>query len=125
MIFIRFPDEQAHGKKTKIIRRLELFLENCTLKPKEIFKTSKNLLSRDNKKPKRKKAEEETERCATLCARRGQAKKSTGRMPWHQEPKKDVTSCEKLRGGANIQRSADIRMGKPGRENPGHHAVNT
>ena len=26
-----------------------------------------------------------------------QAKKSVGRMPWHQEPKKDVTSCEKLR----------------------------
>ena len=25
-------------------------------------------------------------------------------------PKKDVASCEKLRGGANIQRSADIRM---------------
>ena len=26
-----------------------------------------------------------------------QAKKSVGRMPWHQEPKKDVISCEKLR----------------------------
>ena len=26
-----------------------------------------------------------------------QAKKSTRRMPWHWEPKKDVTSCEKLR----------------------------
>ena len=26
-----------------------------------------------------------------------QAKKSIRRMPWHQEPKKDVTSCEKLR----------------------------
>ena len=23
-------------------------------------------------------------------------------MPWHQEPKKDVISCEKLWGGANI-----------------------
>ena len=22
-------------------------------------------------------------------------------MPWHQTPKKDVTSCEKLRGVAN------------------------
>ena len=22
-------------------------------------------------------------------------------MPWHQEPKKDVVSCEKLRGDAN------------------------
>ena len=26
-----------------------------------------------------------------------QAKKSTGRMPWHRKPMKDVTSCDKLR----------------------------
>ena len=32
----------------------------------------------------------------------GQAKKSARGMPWHQEPTKDVTSCDKLRGGANI-----------------------
>ncbi len=31
-------------------------------------------------------------------------------MPWHQAPKKDVTSCEKLRGAANKPRSADVRM---------------
>ena len=30
-----------------------------------------------------------------------QAKKSAGWMPWHQEPTKDVISCEKLRGAAN------------------------
>ena len=30
-----------------------------------------------------------------------QAKKSIRRMPWHQEPKKDMTSCERLRGAAN------------------------
>ena len=28
---------------------------------------------------------------------RVQAKKSTGRMPWHREPTKDVTTCDKLR----------------------------
>ena len=33
----------------------------------------------------------------------GQVKKSTGRMPWHWEPMKDVTSCDKLRAGANIR----------------------
>ena len=33
----------------------------------------------------------------------GQAKKSARGMPWHQEPKKDVTSCDKPRGGANIR----------------------
>ena len=32
---------------------------------------------------------------------RGQAKKSARGMPWHQEPMKDVISCEKLRGAAN------------------------
>lgn len=31
----------------------------------------------------------------------GQALKSTRGMPWHQEPMKDVTSCDKLRGAAN------------------------
>ena len=34
-------------------------------------------------------------------------------MPWLSEAKKDVISCEKPRGGANILRSADIRMGQP------------
>ena len=55
----------------------------------------------------------------------GQAIKSVGRMTWHQEPKKDVTSCEKLRLGANIHRPADIRMGKPGTAIPYHCMVNT
>ena len=32
----------------------------------------------------------------------GQATKGARRMPWHWEPMKDVVSCEKLRGGANI-----------------------
>ena len=32
----------------------------------------------------------------------GQAEKSARGMPWHQEPMKDVTSCDKPRVGANI-----------------------
>ena len=31
----------------------------------------------------------------------GQATKGARGMPWHQEPTKDVTSCEKPRGAAN------------------------
>ena len=31
-----------------------------------------------------------------------QAKKSIRRMPWHREPTKDVTNCDKLRGVVNI-----------------------
>ena len=41
---------------------------------------------------------------------KGQANKSIGRMPWYQEPMKDVISCEKLWGDANSYRSTDIRM---------------
>ncbi len=34
-------------------------------------------------------------------------------MPRLSEAKKDVISCEKLRGGANNLRSAGVRMGQP------------
>jgi hypothetical protein len=34
-------------------------------------------------------------------------------MPRLSEAKKDVTSCEKLGGGANNLRSQDVRMGQP------------
>ena len=34
-------------------------------------------------------------------------------MPWLSEAKKDVISCDKPRGEANIPRSADFRMGQP------------
>ena len=44
---------------------------------------------------------------------KGQVRKSVGRMTWHQEPKKDVTSCDKPGLGANIHRPRDFRMGKP------------
>lgn len=47
----------------------------------------------------------------------GQANKSIRRMPWHWEPKKDVTSCDKLREGANIRKSVDFRMRELSRRN--------
>jgi hypothetical protein len=34
-------------------------------------------------------------------------------MPWLSENTKDVVSCDKLWGGANIFKSIDVRMGKP------------
>ena len=53
----------------------------------------------------------QTEACIILNRRReqlrnrlfyeGQANKSARGMPWHQEPMKDVTSCDKLRGAAH------------------------
>ena len=52
---------------------------------------------------------------------KGQAIKSIGRMPWHQEPKKDVTSCDKLRVAANRHRTADFRMGEPNKSETCYH----
>ena len=52
-------------------------------------------------------------------------KKSIGRMPRHQAPKKDVASCEKLRGAASRQRTVGIRMGKPGEQKVRHVEMNT
>ncbi len=34
-------------------------------------------------------------------------------MPWLSEATKDVTSCDKLRPGANTRSTADFRMGQP------------
>ena len=57
--------------------------------------------------------QENREQAIEKYSRKVQANKSTGRMPWHQEPMKDVTSCDKPRGAANKLRSGDFRMGKP------------
>ncbi len=35
-------------------------------------------------------------------------------MPWHQEPMKDVVSCDKPWGAASRFRTMDLRMGQPG-----------
>ena len=48
-------------------------------------------------------------------------------MPWHQQAMKDVVSCDKLRGVANILRSGDFRMGEPSGPNsplPFHEGAN-
>ena len=39
--------------------------------------------------------------------------KGVRRMPWLSEAMKGVTSCDKLRGLANTNRSANTRMGQP------------
>ena len=100
--------------------------ENCIEKPKEERKERQRELRQE------RSCEEETtsRRTQESEARKGgggerdQAKKSVGRMPRHQEPKKDAVSGETRRGEANNRRSADVRMGKPGREKPGHCRMN-
>ena len=44
-------------------------------------------------------------------------------MPRLSEAKKDVISCEKLRGFAHKTRSADVRMGEPGGLKNHHLAI--
>ena len=44
-------------------------------------------------------------------------KKSARWMPWHQEPMKDVASCDKPWGAASRHRTMDFRMGQPGQSN--------
>ena len=51
---------------------------------------------------------------------RKEVQKGERGMPRLLEAKKDVVSCEKLRGFANENRSADIRMGQPDRQEAGH-----
>ena len=46
-------------------------------------------------------SKERTEDLRDRILQEVQAKKSIKGMPWHQEPTKDVTSCDKPRGAAN------------------------
>ena len=90
-----FTERWKHSnskKKDKTFSQRILITESiiCYMKLKQFKKTNEN---QENRKV--------------------QANKSIRWMPWHQEPKKDVTSCEKLRGAANEHWSVDIRMGKP------------
>ena len=48
----------------------------------------------------------------------GQVRKSVRWMPWRFGPMKDVVSCDKPRGAANMHRSVDFRMGQPGEGEP-------
>ena len=51
------------------------------------------------------------------------SRKGVRGMPWLSEATKDVTSCEKPRGGANGRRSAGVRMGEPAARKARHHDV--
>ena len=55
--------------------------------------------------PERRRAGDEAEK--------REVRKGVWGMPRLSEAKKDVISCEKLRGPANTDRSAGVRMGQP------------
>ena len=91
-----FPSRAPHARA---------HLDNCTAR-KDSGKASCN---------NQKVEVERSSNGLRIKRRKNQATKSTGWMPWHHTPTKDVASCEKLRGAASRHRSVDIRMGKPGR----------
>ena len=83
------PDEAERRKKEKEVFSDIVGVFNGEGPPVPIPNTEVKLTSAENT-------------ClATGRENRGQAKKSARGMPWHQEPMKDVTSCDKLRGAAN------------------------
>ena len=54
----------------------------------------------------------------------GQATKSARGMPWHWEPKKDATNCDKLWGAVSGHRSIDFRMEQSTWVKLMYHALN-
>ena len=64
-------------------------------------------------KKKRIQSKQESYYRDMITKEKKEAKKGRRWMPRLSEAKKDVISCEKLRGLANTNRSVDIRMGEP------------
>ena len=81
----------------------EMHLDNCTAKKRFRKRPVAGLRNQSGKEAER------TERFMKSIFNwsqdrkidENQATKSTGWMPWHHTPKKDVASCEKLRGAAS------------------------
>ena len=74
-----------------------IFSADRARQPKEYFVYSEDGLGRAGGKRPVAAADGFME----ITPTKGQARKSARGMPWHQEPMKDVTSCDKLRGAAN------------------------
>ena len=70
------------------------FSEYLTMNPLILFVTRL-------KQFKETEREQLDHRLQTMICKEVQAKKSVRRMPWHQEPMKDVTNCDKPRGAVN------------------------
>ncbi len=71
-------------------QRQKMSTDQNRIQIKKMFCTRINFIE------KRKSKDKSSEKIRGSL-QKDQAKKSVGRMPWHQEPKKDVISCEKLR----------------------------
>ena len=60
-----------------------------------------------------------------MISQHGQATKSTRGMPWHQEPMKDATNCDKPRGAVSGRYYPWIsEWSNPVGVMPDHHILN-
>ena len=80
---------------------LPTFFEESMVFPKKLVKTTFCTKGEINSKTTEKKLFAKKARNERIILKEVQAKKSIRRMPWHREPKKDVTNCDKLRGAVN------------------------
>ena len=93
--------KNANSFAVQIVEEFVLYLENWTTK----YETANESINY-NCKSKGNKNYNQIVRTSII----GQATKGAGRMPWHQEPMKDVISCDKPRGAANKLWSVDFWM---------------
>ena len=82
----------------------------CSKQSKQLFAKLNAIGTKDQSRGWSARREHFIQKIKWIELQKVQAKKSIWWMPWHREPKKDVTSCDKLRGAANKLRSADFRM---------------
>ena len=127
--------QKGHWKLNKEEKRTDNFEISEKELNKKVFQeivVKKLQLNRDSKESRRKTKKRrksffivKRNYLRNSSKREVQAKKSIRWMPWHQEPTKDVTSCEKPRGAANKPRSADVRIGEPHKRRACDHVLNT
>ena len=108
-------DKGPRRKGFRAVRRSSGKLRrSLTYWKKETYKRKESRIERFCGLEFKRKAYRKISKTFTIQLETRKLSKSVRGMPRLSEAKKDVTSCDKLRGGANIPRSADFRMGKPG-----------
>ena len=97
-----FPNEKGNAQKCAYN-----FTERWKTNSKQVQKANKSLFMRkrvnnpERKVQKKLRQFKENHSIVRNIIQEVQANKSVRWMPWHQEPMKDVTSCDKPRGAAN------------------------
>ena len=92
---------QSYTKKCKRSSLITFLQESNGLSEKLVKTTFCTKGEINSKKQPKNYLREKRMNDKTFIIGEVQAKKSIRRMPWHREPTKDVTNCDKLRGAVN------------------------